>query len=104
MKHAEIFFRVCYNPFFKPFGFIPAYTQDAASLYREAVFLCQFSNGVFGKDDPRTSNAKSIICPSECVPNIEMPVNILIRKGKELSPPVRAFIDLIRESYGSLTR
>ncbi len=70
----------------------------------QCVFLCQFSNGVFGKDDPRTSNAKSIICPSECVPNIEMPVNILIRKGKELSPPVRAFIDLIRESYGSLTR
>ena len=66
------------------------------------VFLCQFSNGVFGKDDPRTSNSKTMICPSECSPNMYIPVSILIRKDKELSPPVEAFVELIRQAYSTI--
>lgn len=91
-------------------GFVPdiLYCGTEISLIlslvasNQCVFLCQYSNGIFGKDDPRTSNSKSIICSSECVPNIEMPVNILIRMSKGLSPLVLSFIDLIRSSYSSL--
>lgn len=66
------------------------------------VFLCQASNGVFGKDDPRTSGSKNAICSSLCSPNQPISVGILTRKNKELSPFVQDFIDLIRRSYADL--
>lgn len=66
------------------------------------IFLCSAANGVFGKDDPRTSTAKSTICSSLCYPNTQIPVGILTRRDKELSPPVRKFIELVKESYAHI--
>mgnify|MGYP002624949691 CR=1 FL=1 len=104
--HMEITTQLCQEA-----GFTPdiLYNGNEISLILSlvasnlCVFLCQFSNGVFGKDDPRTSNSKTLICPSECRPNVYTPVSILFRRDKELSPPVRAFVELIRRSYSTIT-
>ncbi len=105
--HLEITTKLCREAGFEP-DILYNGTEISLILSLVAsnlcVFLCQYSNGIFGKDDPRTSNSKSVICPSPCTPNIQTPVSILIRRDKELSAPVQAFIDLIRHSYSSITQ
>ena len=105
--HLEITHQLCQEA-----GFTPdiVYSGNELSLIlslvasNHCVFLCQASNGFFGKDDPRTSDSKTLICSSECAPNIDLPVRIMLRKDKVLSRLGHTFIELIRQTYSSIAR
>ena len=105
MNHLDLTLRLCGQA-----GFSPdiIYNGNEISLIltlvasNVCIFLCQAANGIFGKDDPRTSNTKATIWPSICDPNEPIPVGILTRKNKELSPAAREFIVLIKREYSNL--